>query len=93
MEKQAQKEDGQFLITKSDNTQGAADRVSALQSGLSNKIINKPNKNVNNSDSEPQFSIPSDYYEFNAYLEREWQKQDKRISEKNVFSMGQFSDH
>ena len=30
---------------------------------VSNKNITLDNKNVNNSDNEPQFSIPSDYYE------------------------------
>ncbi len=31
--------------------------------------------------------IPSDQYEFDAYLEREWEKQPKRISDKNVVQL------
>ena len=57
-------------------------RVSVLQTGTFNRsdlyrIIINPFLNVNNSDSEPQFSIPSDYYEFNAYLERENKNKEK----------------
>ena len=72
MKKQAKKEGGQFLITKSDNAQGAADRnISALHSGLYINIIDNSSENVN----EPQFSIRSERQEFEEYLNREEAKQ------------------
>lgn len=45
MKRQAEKEGGQFLITKDENTQGAA-ALSALQSGLSNESIPTNSENV-----------------------------------------------
>ncbi len=52
MKKQAEREDGQLLITKSENIQGAADRLSALPPNLSTPSRPKNKSGVNITDKK-----------------------------------------
>lgn len=68
MKKQAEREDGQFLITKSENTQGAADRLSALPPDLSTPSIPKTETEVKPADKKTRLVKPKDF---------QWEKIDK----------------